>query len=89
VDLTLLPPPILRAILQTLRESSDASDYMLFLGRHEKGMNLKQLAERFGKSQERIRQRLNKLYERVEQKYAALYNPSGDYTVAIEETETT
>ena len=52
-------------------------------------MNLKQLAERFGKSQERIRQRLNKLYERVEQKYAALYNPSGDYTVAIEETETT
>ena len=52
-------------------------------------MNLKQLAERFGKSQERIRQRLNKLHEKIEQKYADLYSPSGFYTVAIEEKELT
>lgn len=84
IDLDNLPPEVLNAIIVTLRDSEDQTDYLLFHGRHVAGMNLLELGERFGNSAERMRQRLNELYERINAVYTEMMGTE-DFTVAGEQ----
>ena len=78
IDLSNLSPEVQYAIILTLRESEDLTDYFLFVGKHISGLTLHEIGERFGLSSERVRQKLEALYTRIRETFQELMDLDDD-----------
>jgi len=84
IELGVLPNDILHAILISLRDANDPTDYLVFFGKHVGGLTLFELGERFSNSPERMRQRLKDIHERIKKNYESIINQSDGYIVTPE-----
>lgn len=84
VELGLLPPALLVIIMDSLRESNDPTDYLIFFGKHVGGLTLSELGERFNNSPERMRQRLKTIHQRIKRNYEWSIKKTENYSVCPE-----